>query len=374
MTFPTAKQSNSRVVRWSDGSLSLQLGNALFDVNPNVDTSATLSRTALGSSTSQSQSQTVSQSLMPVPPQSQHPLRSHGYLVAQHERPEVLQAEKVITGHISLRPTGMQSETHRRLVGAVGQKHNKVARFKMAPNELVTSDPNIPARPRCTPRARPPLHHTHTPGRPHMQATPCSGYLRKGPGDVCALRTPSSPSRNAPMPARPRLQATLLPFPHAPPGRPRLQATHPPVPHAMPGRPQLPATRRPVPHAMSCHPRLQATCPPIPHTTPTHLAVLICRPHAGPSLMPRSHGWLSSFAGHTPAHLSCPPIQSRHAHMPGCLCLHASHAPAPLSPPSRLRLQVMHLPVSHARLHLEIIVVDLDLTTRTLSCTVHRAR
>ena len=89
-------QSNSRVVRWSDG-LSLQLGKALFDVDPNVDTSATLSRTALGSSTSQSQSQTVSQSLMPVPPQSQHPLRSRGltYLVAQHERAEVLQAKKL---------------------------------------------------------------------------------------------------------------------------------------------------------------------------------------------------------------------------------------------------------------------------------------
>ena len=144
--------------------------NALFDVNPNVDTSATLSRTTLGSSTSQSESQTVSQSLMPVPPQPQHLLRSHGYLVAQHERPEVLQAEKVITGNLTFRPTGMQSVTHRRLVRAVGQKHNKVARFRMA-NELVTSDPNIPARPRCTPRARPPLHHTHTPARPHLQAT-----------------------------------------------------------------------------------------------------------------------------------------------------------------------------------------------------------
>ena len=40
---------------------------------------------------------------------------------------------------MSLRPTGMQSETHRMLVRAVGQKHNKVARLRMAPDP--TMDP-----------------------------------------------------------------------------------------------------------------------------------------------------------------------------------------------------------------------------------------
>jgi RNA polymerase-associated protein LEO1 len=81
---------------------------------------------------------------MPPPPNSQNPLRSHGltYLVAQHKRAEVLQAEKVITGHLTLRPTGMQSETHRKLVRAVGQKHNKVARLRMAPSDLVRKDPD----------------------------------------------------------------------------------------------------------------------------------------------------------------------------------------------------------------------------------------
>jgi RNA polymerase-associated protein LEO1 len=61
------------------------------------------------------------------------------YLVAQHKRAEILQSEALITGYMTLRPTGMQSETHRMLVRAVGQKHNKVARLRMAPDP--TTDP-----------------------------------------------------------------------------------------------------------------------------------------------------------------------------------------------------------------------------------------
>ncbi|KIJ41243.1 hypothetical protein M422DRAFT_229707 [Sphaerobolus stellatus SS14] len=127
------KQSNSRIIRWSDGTLSLQLGKELFDVNQNIDTSALMPRGALGGSQQSQQQSTASTSR----------IRGAGltYLVAQHKRAEVLQAEKVITGHLTLRPTGMQSETHRKLVRAVGQKHNKVARLKMAPTELVQKDP-----------------------------------------------------------------------------------------------------------------------------------------------------------------------------------------------------------------------------------------
>lgn len=58
------------------------------------------------------------------------------YLVAQHKRAGILQAEAPITGTMSLRPTGMQSETHRMLVRAVGQKHSKVARLRFAPDSM----------------------------------------------------------------------------------------------------------------------------------------------------------------------------------------------------------------------------------------------
>lgn len=72
---------------------------------------------------------------------SQHSQSAQGltYLVAQHKRAEILQSEALITGYMQLRPTGMQSETHRMLVRAVGQKHSKVARLRMAPDP--TQDP-----------------------------------------------------------------------------------------------------------------------------------------------------------------------------------------------------------------------------------------
>lgn len=120
------------MIRWSDGTLSLRLGKELFDINQSLDNSASVPRQFTGSQSSQplaSQSQTEA------------PTRSQGltYLVAQHKRSQVLQSEAVITGYMTLRPTGMQSETHRMLVRAVGQKHNKVARLRMAPDP--TMDP-----------------------------------------------------------------------------------------------------------------------------------------------------------------------------------------------------------------------------------------
>lgn len=115
------RQSNARIVRWSDGSLSLRLGKELFDVTKTLDVSATAPR-QLGAS-----SQPTSQSKPTLPGKSQ----GLTYLVAQHKRSQVLQAEAVITGFMGLQPTGMQSEAHRMLVRAVGQKHNKVARLKM---------------------------------------------------------------------------------------------------------------------------------------------------------------------------------------------------------------------------------------------------
>src|SRR6188768_2652081 len=113
------KESNSRVIRWSDGTLSLRLGKEFFDITQSVDSSAGVSRSTLGG-VSSSQSQSQSQQ----PPTSSQTGKSEGltYLVAQHKRSQVLQSEAVITGYMALRPTSMQSETHRMLVRAVGQK------------------------------------------------------------------------------------------------------------------------------------------------------------------------------------------------------------------------------------------------------------
>ncbi|KAH9004704.1 Leo1-like protein-domain-containing protein [Lactarius hatsudake] len=123
------RQSNAHVIRWSDGSMSLRLGKEYFDINQVIDSSGSAHRQAFGSGSQNSQSQSQG---APVPPSG----KAHGltYLVAQHKRAEILQAEAAITGFLTLRPTDMQSETHRLVVRAVGQKHSKVARLRMAPD------------------------------------------------------------------------------------------------------------------------------------------------------------------------------------------------------------------------------------------------
>ena len=124
------RQSNSRIIRWSDGTLSLRLGKELFDINQSIDTSGTAPRGLFsGSQTQTSQSQ----------PEFSHKSQGLTYLISQHKRAQILQSEATITGYMSLRPTGMQSETHRMLVRAVGQKHNKIARLRIAPDP--TTDP-----------------------------------------------------------------------------------------------------------------------------------------------------------------------------------------------------------------------------------------
>lgn len=126
------KESNSRIIRWSDGTLSLRLGKELFDITQTIDNSGSVTRSTIGGSQAQSQSQTQ-------PEPADNPGKSEGltYLVAQHKRSQVLQSEAVITGHMSLRPTSMSSEIHRMLVRAVEQKHKQVARLKLAPDPSI---------------------------------------------------------------------------------------------------------------------------------------------------------------------------------------------------------------------------------------------
>ncbi|EPT01855.1 hypothetical protein FOMPIDRAFT_1161082 [Fomitopsis schrenkii] len=151
------RQSNARIVRWSDGTLSLLLGKELFDITQTIDTSGAVPRKAFGPGT---QSQPSSQSQSQSQGATAGPSKSQGltYLVAQHKRAEILQSEALVTGYMSLRPTGMQSSTHRMLVRAVGQKHTKVARLRMAPDpvmdperekmELMKAASRKPRRPR----------------------------------------------------------------------------------------------------------------------------------------------------------------------------------------------------------------------------------
>lgn len=116
------KQSNARIVRWSDGSLSLQLGSELFDMTLTLDHSAVLSSsTASG---------------LPVPPplnsvtagltaSSFDTSRGHGltYLTARHAYTgSVIEAHASVHGAIAFRPATIASQTHKRLAGMVAQR------------------------------------------------------------------------------------------------------------------------------------------------------------------------------------------------------------------------------------------------------------
>ncbi|KAH8832439.1 RNA polymerase II-associated protein [Flagelloscypha sp. PMI_526] len=116
------RQSNSRIIRWSDGSVSLRLGKELYDISQNIDTSGGVSKSSFGSTPS-------------GPVTAGGKAQGLSYLVAQHKRSQLLQAETLVTGTMSLRPADMNSEAHQLLVQSVGQKNRRTK------NTLITALP-----------------------------------------------------------------------------------------------------------------------------------------------------------------------------------------------------------------------------------------
>jgi len=91
------KESNARFVRWSDGSLSLVLGEEMFQVN----------------------AQTLQ--------------NQHQFLVVHHPSELMLQTQQAFTDTLTFQPQSTQSVTHRKLTAAIAGKHVKNIRTKMVP-------------------------------------------------------------------------------------------------------------------------------------------------------------------------------------------------------------------------------------------------
>lgn len=91
-------QSNARIVRWSDGSESLQLGAEFFDVTKHAESSA------------------------PTADGGKVPLT---YLFVPHAKEGVLQAEGPVRTALTFKPN-LNSETHQKLASAI--KHQRSAR------------------------------------------------------------------------------------------------------------------------------------------------------------------------------------------------------------------------------------------------------
>lgn len=111
---PPKKQTNARIIRWNDGSMSLQLGGEIFDVATD--------RTATGKS---------------VPPASapgmngQEGADSSTYLVAQHSYVGLLETQALVTGNLTFRPTTIQSTSHRKIASSFAAQQQRKGKTVM---------------------------------------------------------------------------------------------------------------------------------------------------------------------------------------------------------------------------------------------------
>ncbi|KAM0786735.1 hypothetical protein ACM66B_002173 [Microbotryomycetes sp. NB124-2] len=114
---PHQRQSNARIVRWSDGSHSLQLGPELFDITLAVDRSA--------SKTTGAGPVPIAHPTLTTTSAGSNSAHSLTFLTAQHEYTELHEAQASVVGTMSFRPTTLQSTTHRRLAGSIAARNVK---------------------------------------------------------------------------------------------------------------------------------------------------------------------------------------------------------------------------------------------------------
>lgn len=130
-------QANSRIVEWSDGSLSLQIGTELFDITASLDASAPI--TALPPH--------LSETKPPLPNASNtpsltdfDPARGHGltYVTSSNPCDDLIEMQASVHGTLTFRPTTLQSKTHRLLAGNIAGRYVKGRAMKQA---LTSVDP-----------------------------------------------------------------------------------------------------------------------------------------------------------------------------------------------------------------------------------------
>jgi len=109
------------MLRWSDGSVSLQLGSDLFDVAPSHG--ATLARPS-----DPEPETTRGPSSQPEAPTSNS---STTFICVAADTERVLITETAVAGQLSLVPTSMTSKTHLELAKHVGRQHVKHSRMKI---------------------------------------------------------------------------------------------------------------------------------------------------------------------------------------------------------------------------------------------------
>src|SRR3954464_662492 len=94
--FAPSKESNARLVKWSDGSMSLLLNGEFFDAEVNSVTR-----------------------------------NNYEYLIAYQTEAKVLETQLRFTHHMSFKPSTLTGDTHRILAATVAGKHKKEFKTKM---------------------------------------------------------------------------------------------------------------------------------------------------------------------------------------------------------------------------------------------------
>lgn len=111
------RQANSRIVRWSDGSLSLQIGNEIFDVSTD-------------------RSNATGKAVPPTMPGAGltnghvKPEEATTFLVAQHGYAGFLETQAAVTGNMAFRLTSIASQSHRKLASALSAKSHTTTKSK----------------------------------------------------------------------------------------------------------------------------------------------------------------------------------------------------------------------------------------------------
>lgn len=121
-------ESNARVVRWSDGTSSLQLGSEFYDITTTSERLLNKAPSQSQSQSSQSQQATVAPSASIIPPQ---PVQHLTHLFVKHDGQDqinMFQAEAPIMGSMTFRPTSISSESHQRLAKAVRQQRGTLVK------------------------------------------------------------------------------------------------------------------------------------------------------------------------------------------------------------------------------------------------------
>ncbi|PWN22728.1 Leo1-domain-containing protein [Microstroma glucosiphilum] len=133
--------SNSRFVKWSDGSWTLQVGNEQFDVSGfDARYAGSKGASADALQTGSSQSQPTQSETQVKASTSRMPSQPLTYLATADPRSKMLQTLGPLYSNVSIQPASLQSATHRLISSNLSSLRARQAASKVTMSELVIGE------------------------------------------------------------------------------------------------------------------------------------------------------------------------------------------------------------------------------------------